>query len=172
MTLCEEWKAIIGYEGLYDISNYGRVRSYKNNKWGLSDNSKVLKGMMGKHYLTVTLCKDNVKKTYNVHELVAKHFIKNNNGLREINHIDGNKLNNKVDNLEWCTHKENMQHAGQHGLFVKRQRTVICKETGEEFNSITSASKSVNGKQSSLSCAMLYRNGVYKGHTFIFMEEL
>ena len=50
MTLCEEWRAIIGYEGLYDISNYGRVRSYKNNKWGLSDNSKILKGMMGKKY--------------------------------------------------------------------------------------------------------------------------
>ena len=171
MRLCEEWKAITGYEGLYDISNKGRVRSYKNGKWGIKDKPNILKGMMGKHYLTMVLCKDSIKTTHSVHELVAKAFIENPKGLKEINHIDGNKLNNAVDNLEWCTHKENMQHAGRHGLFANRQKTVICKETGEEFNSITSASKSVNGKQASLSSAMLYRNGHYKGHTFIFKEK-
>lgn len=102
----EIWANIKDYED-YQVSNLGRIRSYKNNK------VIILKGwIQNTGYLTITL---NNKK-YSVHRLVAETFIHKEKGKDYVNHIDGNKLNNCVDNLEWCTCKENIQHAFKTGL--------------------------------------------------------
>lgn len=102
----EEWRDIKGYEGLYQVSNYGRVKSLNYNHTG---EERILKpGKVGKTvYYKVILCKDG--KTYNkwVHRLVAQAFIPNPDNLPEVNHKDENGLNNRVDNLEWCTRTYN-----------------------------------------------------------------
>lgn len=135
--MAEIWKPITGFEGLYDISNKGRVRSYmRKGSTGIFKEPHILKGFKGTHYLTAILCKDKVRKTFNVHRLVAEAFIPNPDNKPEVNHIDGNKLNNSVENLEWATHKENMGHARDCDLVG---RNVICVETGKRYGSVTKA---------------------------------
>lgn len=126
ITLCkmmsnEVWKEIPGYNGRYQISNFGRVRSF--SKW---KNGGLLKpGKCGNPgpYLWVNLVyeKDRIKKNCYIHRLVAENFLDSVEGKTEVNHIDGNTLNNRADNLEWCTHGENMKHASLSGALSKGQ---------------------------------------------------
>lgn len=115
----EIWKDIIGFDGKYQISNLGNVRSF--TRW---KNGGLLKfGACGNPgpYKTVNLVKSGRKdiKCFYVHRLVAIHFLENPYNLPEVNHIDGNTLNNCVDNLEWCTRKQNAEHASKTGLLSK-----------------------------------------------------
>jgi hypothetical protein len=122
----EIWKDIYGFEDLYMVSNYGFVKSKArevttNDKRGYSyitdKKEKILKNICNKNgYAKVSLHKDGVQYQKNVHRLVAEHFIQNVFNLPQINHIDGNKHNPKVDNLEWVTHSENCLHAHKTGL--------------------------------------------------------
>lgn len=101
----EEWRDIKGYEGLYQVSNLGRVKSlrYKRGK-----QEKVLDGWITKErYRMVSFYKDNKRKDYLVHRLVAEAFIPNPDNKPFIDHIDTNRTNNKIDNLRWATQKEN-----------------------------------------------------------------
>lgn len=101
----EIWKDIDGYDGLYQISNLGNVRSLKFGK------IKLLKQINDKYgYKKVDLYKDRKTKTCKIHRLVAQAFIPNPNNLPEVNHKDENKSNNCVDNLEWCDRKYNMNY--------------------------------------------------------------
>lgn len=107
----EIWKDIVGFEGLYQVSNLGNVKSLKGKE------PKILKGHKDtKGYLQVELRKDNKRNISCIHRLVAKEFLEKPKGKDQINHIDGNKLNNNVDNLEWCTCKENIKHAWDNHL--------------------------------------------------------
>lgn len=111
----EEWKDIKNYEGYYQVSNKGRVKSlhhYASN--GYKDilyKGKVLKpGNNGRGYLFVNLCKNNKTKQFYIHKLVAEAFIQNKENKATVNHIDGIKSNNNVENLEWNTYSENNTH--------------------------------------------------------------
>ena len=103
-------KDVCGYEGLYKVDENGNVFSVRNNK--------LLKRMMfPSGYEYVHLCNGKGKtKLFRVHRLVAETFIPNPNNLPEVNHKDGDKLNNNVKNLEWCTNLENMRHSVETGL--------------------------------------------------------
>ena len=102
----EVFKDINGYEGFYQISNLGRVVSFKRNKYRfLKINLNI-----NKYYL-VGLSRDNKQKSFRVHRLVAKAFIPNPLDKKAVNHINGNKKDNTVSNLEWCTYSENMKHS-------------------------------------------------------------
>lgn len=97
---CEEiWEDILGYEGLYKVSNYGNVKRVCSDKYLVQCERAF--------YPSVCLCKNNIKKSFLVHRLVAQAFIPNPNKLPMVNHKDENKLNNKVENLEWCDAKYN-----------------------------------------------------------------
>lgn len=119
--MSETWKDIIGYEGLYQISNCGRVKR-SHYTAGTTIHPKQLKekevtvwvDTWG--YLRVHLNHRGVRKAFRVHRLVAQAFIPNPSNLPQVNHIDGNKSNNKVSNLEWCTNIYNQEHARKTGL--------------------------------------------------------
>ena len=106
----EIWKDVKNYEGLYQISNLGRVKS-------LISKNKILKPSKNKRgYMIVALSKNKIIKRYGVHQIVANNFIKNEYNKMQVNHIDGNKQNNCVENLEWCNCQENMLHAYKNKL--------------------------------------------------------
>lgn len=106
----EKWVWINGFEGLYKISDKGNVYSAKTNK-NLSLNRITKDG-----YNHVAIRKDGKAHNLKIHRIVAKHFIPNPENKPTVNHIDGNKQNNSVSNLEWATREENMQHAYKLGL--------------------------------------------------------
>ena len=99
----EEWKNVIGYEGLYEVSNIGNVRNVRRNT--LLKLSKTNYG-----YIQVYLYKNGIRTGLKVHRLVAQAFIPNPDNLPQINHLDEDKTNNRVDNLEWCSHKYNVNY--------------------------------------------------------------
>lgn len=118
----EIWKPLVGWENIYEISNYGRIKSldrYVNQ----SGHKRFCKGQLIKptlhktNYCMVTLRNSGIQKVCKLHQLVMNTFNPNTTNRKlEINHIDGNTTNNRLDNLEWCTHKENLQHASKHHL--------------------------------------------------------
>lgn len=106
----EIWKDILNFEGEYQISNLGRVKSLPRFKKRKEE--KILKISKGKRgYYSIVLWKNQKSKTFTIHRLIACHFIPNPENKREVNHIDANKLNNNLSNLEWVTPKENSIHA-------------------------------------------------------------
>ena len=122
----EEWKPVDGYEGLYEVSNRGRVRSL--DRFTTGNRNRKIKGKILRNchnqlnYCIVQLCKDGVPKKTRVHRLVASAFIPNDEGKPYVNHIDGDPSNNDVSNLEWCTQAENIQHAYETGLMPSRAK--------------------------------------------------
>ena len=115
MKIIEKWKDIKNYEGLYQISNLGRVKRIKFiNKMAIINREKILKNIKNNHdYYIVRLCKNNKCKIYQVHRLVAEAFIPNPNNLPQVNHKDENKLNNNINNLEWCSSKYNCNYGAR-----------------------------------------------------------
>lgn len=117
----EIWKDIKHYEGLYQISNYGNVKSIKRkvkNKNGFRIvKEKLLKPILNnKGYYVYGLRKNGKLKMLLLHRLIGEHFLNNKNNYPCINHKDGNKLNNSIDNLEWCTYEHNIKEAFKLGL--------------------------------------------------------
>lgn len=114
----EIWKDIKGYEGLYQASNLGRIKSLNSKK--------ILKGYLNQYgYIRIVLYKKGVPKSYQAHRLIAMTFIENENNLPVINHKDENKQNNNVNNLEWCTIKYNSNYgSGIQKQVNKRKRKI------------------------------------------------
>lgn len=146
----EIWKDIEGYEGLYQVSNFGRVKSLNIIKFNQFSSYKhkgrVLKLQLNKQtgYMYVNLSKLKSYKTTSIHRLVAKAFIPNPENKSQVNHKDGNKFNNYVENLEWCTQIENSFHAYQNGLnklsplHFKGEEHQRCKLSNKDILNIRS----------------------------------
>lgn len=134
-----QWKEIQGYNGRYFISSNGQIK----NKYG-----KILKPWIRNGYYTIGLMVNKKRTNYYVHRLVAEYFLSNPDKQRNfVNHLDGDKLNNNVSNLEWCTRQENAQHAYETGLVVPTVENLVrfdCKpvtriEDGKWFSGVTEA---------------------------------
>lgn len=137
----EIWKDIKGYERLYQVSNFGNVKSldrYIINKNGDKQYfpGKYLNQGISDNYLKVTLSKSNKQRTFRVHILVARTFIPNPENKPEVNHMDGDKSNNRVDNLEWNTRSENELHAYKNGLAKPsdKQKQAVAKYAKENYS--------------------------------------
>lgn len=120
--MIEIWKDIPNYEGKYQVSNLGRVKSFliKRNL----PNGKIMSNNSGKHYVLVHLMKNNKRETINMHRLVASLFIPNPKNKKVVNHKDCNKKNNYYKNLEWCTKSDDRIHAEKNGLIKHKTRRV------------------------------------------------
>lgn len=147
----EHWKIIEDYPN-YEVSNLGTVRNIKTGC--------VLRPIVD-DYLRVDLCKDGKHKSKRIHRLVAEAFIPNPENKRTVNHISGDKTDNRVENLEWATHSENMKHAfrtglNHHGGGLPKQK-VRCIETGQIFESQLHAAKYFGVCQGSI------RSSIHRG---------
>ena len=135
----EIWKDIENYEGLYQISNFGNIKR----------NNKILKPFKNTNgYYQIVLYKECKKKHCLVHKLVANAFIENKNNYKYINHKDENKLNNNINNLEWCTAKYNCNYGTRN---ERLSSPVLCVELNKKFKSIKEASKLLNVQQAHIS---------------------
>jgi len=149
----EEWKDIQGYEGIYQVNNIGRIRSierkvfvngYWRNKSAYRNIPEKILGQSINNRGYARVCFTGGKKeiTKQIHRLVALAFIPQITGKLYINHIDGNKLNNKVENLEWCTNKENRDHAVRLGLLdIKGESNYNARVTNQQVLEIRSKHK-------------------------------
>lgn len=135
----EQWKPIKGFEGYYDISNHGRVkslsRSVKTKFGSRTTKEKMLKNIK-QQYEVVNLQKKGLMYKSYVHRLVLETFKPNTENKPCANHIDGNKYNNHIDNLEWVTYQENCQHAMDTGLNRKGEQHHASKLTWEKVDNI------------------------------------
>jgi hypothetical protein len=181
----EEWKDIKGYEGLYQVSNYGRIRSldryiiYKNGKVIFKRGQfKRIRKDSRDLYMLVDLSKDDSRETKLVHRLVADAFIRNQNNLPQVNHKDENKKNNNADNLEWCNQKYNTNYGTCIARIVKNNKdnyerlskNVVCLNDMKVFKSTIEAGNYYNVDCSNVSrvCNGLRKHS--KGYIFAYVS--
>lgn len=149
----------------YAISNLGNLKNVKKGN--------ILTPVKNKYgYLTYTFCQNGVKKTFRIHRLVALHFIKNPNNLPYVNHLDGNKTNNCVENLEWCTAKENDKHARETDLKKQEKpviaENIITKET-IVFKSVSEAGALLGINKGTISKVLRGKRHQVHNYTFYFI---
>lgn len=155
-VMIDEWRPVKGFEGIYEISNVGRVKSLerktrikrmirgKIQEFTFITPEKILKqGVRPDGYFDVPLTKAGVTKVYCIHRLVAEAFLENSKNLPCVNHKDCNIKNNDVNNLEWCTFKHNSLHAVYKGR-NKQAIKIYCEETGLIYPSISEACRQLH----------------------------
>ena len=159
------WTEVKGFEGIYAVSTKGYVMSLSRTIWNgksyFKSKDKLIKGnITSKGYSQVTLWKDKRRHMYLIHKLVANAFIPNPENYPQINHKDGNKTNNNVENLEWCNNSQNQLHAWRIGLQKphlagKPMRPVVLYKNNESilFKSIAECAKFLK----EYGCANLYK---------------
>lgn len=137
----EEWAEIKGYEGRYQVSTFGNIRSLNYANTGRAQNLKLGNHKQG--YLEAHLSKNGGEKTFKVHRLVAMAFIPNPRECKEVNHIDENPRNNFVENLEWVTRSENVNHGTRNLRMASKisKPVVQLNHQGKEIRHFSSAAK-------------------------------
>lgn len=145
----EIWKDVKDFKNIYQISNFGKIRNVKTNRL-----LKPFKNTNG--YYQINLWSKNKRKHILIHKLVAETFIPNPSKLPFINHKNENKLDNKVDNLEWCTAKYNCNYGTRN---ARLSRPVICIELNKKYKSIQEASQELNIQKAHISgCCLKKRH--------------
>lgn len=184
----EIWKPIKGYEGIYEVSNLGRIKSLNYNRSG---KEKILKPALSHNgYLIVTLSKNGKTKRFRVNRLVVETFIPDKSNFKlmpdedrnnidldnlKVNHIDENIKNNNIENLEWCTAKYNANYGERNFKIVKHIKKSIYQydlnnKFINEYESITQASKETHIPISSISACCVGQRKKTNGYIFKFKE--
>lgn len=177
----EEWRPIEGTDNNYYVSNLGRVKSvdrvvhYPDGKMRCFPGKLLAPVEMPNGYLRVHIRKP-INKNKSVHRLVAQAFVKNDSGENCVNHIDGNKANNRWNNLEWCSAKENTRHAIRTGLakYPTSSKPIIAYKGVNivgVFPSISECSKGLNCDYSAISAVLHGRCKTHHGFTFKFVNS-
>ena len=166
MDKIELWRDIVGYEGLYQVSDLGRVRSLNYNRTGKIKTLRLCIGKTG--YLIVNLCKNGTNKVHKVHRLVADNWIENPLPEKwdQVNHIDEDKFNNRVENLEWCNNAYNCNYGTRNERMAEKlSKPVICVETGVVYKSTMEVQRELNYSSSFVSrCCRGEQNTAYCYH--------
>ena len=176
----EVWKPIPGYEGLYEVSSYGRVKSIATQKTYLDGFRSTPQRIMKPHvinggYLQLMLTHSHIRKAHLVHRLVAESFIENPQKFPQVNHIDGDKLNNRVENLEWCTAKENMAHSVLYGIRTDTKPVVMLTKSGElvrAFPSIHEAERQTKIWRSNIKECLKHSHKSAGGYIWRYQNEV
>ena len=166
----EIWKDVVGYEGLYQVSNLGRVKSLPRT----TTKGVVLKQQTNKRngYCYVELSMNGIRKNKRVHIIVANAFL--GQSKMQVNHIDGNKTNNVIGNLEYCTQSQNMKHAFETGLEVPRGLAVIDLDTLNVYNTATEAARTIANREGCGEMVARVCRGQrshYRNHHFAFYND-
>ena len=160
------WRKIKNYPG-YKISSDGRIKSLKTGK--------IMKpSLSNAGYLMIKLFKNGKHHNKAIHRLVAETFCDGYAPGLEVNHLDGNKINNSYDILKWCSHSENTRHAIENGLFTPYKlpprphegKKVRIIETGEVFNSLTDCADHIGGFKTAISACLIGKVKSHKGYHF------
>ena len=170
----EIWKPIKDYEGLYEVSSLGRIKSmpkkFIRNGAVTHFEEKILTPSDSHGYRSVVLTKNGIHKTHSVHRLVALAFIQNPNNYTQINHKDENKSNNRVENLEWCTPHENTEHYHKtlrNGKPMYNQKACLQIIDGEviaEYKSLNEASRRTGVSVSNIYCCCIGKTTTAGGY--------
>lgn len=183
----EQWKDVAGYEGIYQVSNEGRVRSLERKVQESNGRARIVpmretfgyKDTYG--YLCFGLCRDGERETKKVHQLVASAFIPNPDNKPQVNHKNGVKTDNRVDNLEWVTNTENAEHAYRNGLMKPPSRECIEKSAsarrrsvrrsdGVIFRSIEDAAEAASVTSGAVKHVLAGRNKTAGGYSYEYIE--
>ena len=182
---CEEWRDIEGYEGLYQVSNLGNVRSITRSVTYPNGGNRVFQGQelskicAATGYYQVGLSRNGKVKVTNIHRLVAVAFIPNPENKPHVNHIDANKKNNDCSNLEWVTRHENMQHAHSLGLCNEdlsaareARKRKVRRSDGAVFNSIREAANALGAHSGNISLAASGKRRNAAGYEWEYVKEV
>ncbi len=170
-TQHEQWKAIAECNGEYYISNHGQVKSLRFGK------GKIMKPYLTtKGYFRIGILVNGKQKMYKIHRLVANAFIENPCNKSTVNHKDGDKTNNHMNNLEWATQKENLQHAWRTGLFDTTRLAVIkaCSKpvvditNGKKYDSLTLACQDIGENYSTHNSRISFKR---KNQRFFYIDK-
>ena len=182
----EVWKDIKGYEGHYQISSLGRVRSIDHVIHRTDGTSAFYRGrilvLSGDPYLGVRLCVGPHYRSHRVHRLVAEAFVPNPNGLSDVDHIDCDKHNNRATNLRWCTRGDNIRFAWENGLVHKKpysewpeesrensaraMRRAVIRSDGKRYESTTQAAKDLGVSRGAVSHVLCGLTQTCQGFSF------
>lgn len=164
------WKDIIGYEGLYQVSNLGEVRSlprYTTRGKVLSLYTSAQNG-----YVYANLCKNNIKSTKRVHKLVMMAFCGVDSARPDINHKNGRKTDNRLVNLEWCSQRDNQIHAYALGLQPPSGIKVVCLDNLKVYLNLTKAAIDAGGKFGEMVARVCRgERSHYRGMHYAFLDD-
>lgn len=159
--MTNEVKSVVGYEGLYSVDIYGNIT---NDKTG----HRLTPCQNWCGYMNVCLRKNGRGKSEKVHRIVARAFLSNPLNKREVNHIDGNKANNEVSNLEWVTPSENRKHALENGMIQQRKVRII--ETGEVYKSAVYCARQIGGNFADIYHCLNGERKTHRGYHYEYVE--
>lgn len=163
----EVWRPVKGYEGRYDVSDKGEIRSYYRAK---SIGRILLQRNEGHGYKQVALYNNGKRTEKRVHVLVAEAFLGEAPVGSEVNHKNGDKADNRAENLEWSTHSWNMEHAFEMGLHAHPRRRCVCGD-GREFSSIAEAARETGADRTKITACCRGRIKSTCGLTWRYAEE-